>query len=313
MIAVDMFCGLGGFTLGATQAGARVAWAANHWRWAVDAHAAAHPGTAHACQDLNQADFSTIPDHDLLLASPACQGHSQAAQPVRHRSRRVRAYHDADRSTAYAVLAAADVCEPRAIIVENVPDFLRWRGFGAWCRLLESFGYRVQSRVLRASEHANVPQRRDRAFIVAIRGRRRAGESAILDLPRSSEPPFRPCVEWRAGVWRPVRTATPRVRERIARGRRNHGRRFLTQHVTGHPGVALTEPIRTITTKDQWAIVDGPNYRPLTLRENCRAMGFPESWSWPDDATRRDVVRGLGNAVPPPLAAAVVRRVGGVL
>lgn len=83
MKAIDLFAGFGGFTLGATQAGARVVWAANHWPLAVETHARNHAGTEHVCQDLRQADWTALPRFDLLLASPACQGHSQAAQPKR--------------------------------------------------------------------------------------------------------------------------------------------------------------------------------------------------------------------------------------
>lgn len=78
MKAVDLFAGAGGFSTGARMAGARVLWAANHWPLAVQWHAANHPETEHACQDLQQADFREAPAHDLLLASPACQGHSPA-------------------------------------------------------------------------------------------------------------------------------------------------------------------------------------------------------------------------------------------
>lgn len=80
-------------------------------------------------------------------------------------------------------------------------------------------------------------------------------------------------------------------------------------------GVGLHEPIRTITTKDQWAVVDGDRYRPLTVRETARAMGFRDSYSWPSSATRKDAIRGLGNAVCPPVAraavAAVMEAIGG--
>jgi DNA (cytosine-5)-methyltransferase 1 len=65
--AIDLFSGLGGFTEGATQAGIRVVLAANHWQSAVDCHALNHPQTLHACQDLQQADFTTFPEHDLSL------------------------------------------------------------------------------------------------------------------------------------------------------------------------------------------------------------------------------------------------------
>lgn len=78
MRAIDLFAGAGGFSTGAAMAGCNVVWAANHWQAAVDVHAANHPGTEHACQDLQQADWRNVPGHDLLLASPACQGHSPA-------------------------------------------------------------------------------------------------------------------------------------------------------------------------------------------------------------------------------------------
>lgn len=109
MRAVDLFAGLGGATLGLELAGAEVLLAANHWPFAVDVHALNHPGTRHECQDLRQADFSTWPDVELGWASPACQGHSTAAQPARKRSDRVHRTHDAIRATAWAVVDFAEV------------------------------------------------------------------------------------------------------------------------------------------------------------------------------------------------------------
>jgi hypothetical protein len=78
MKAIDLFAGIGGWTLGAKRAGVRVVWAANHWRVAVDYHAANHPETMHACQDLHQANWLEVPRHDFLLASPCCQGHTRS-------------------------------------------------------------------------------------------------------------------------------------------------------------------------------------------------------------------------------------------
>src|SRR5690242_5304548 len=98
MIAVDLFSGAGGFTCGAAMAGVPVAFAANHWPLAVETHKLNHPTTQHVCQDLRQADWTALPKYDLLLASPACQGHSTASQPQR------RQYHDAMRATAWAVV-----------------------------------------------------------------------------------------------------------------------------------------------------------------------------------------------------------------
>ena len=107
MLAVDLFAGAGGSTTGATQAGARVLWAANHWPAAVEIHRVNHPAVAHACQDLHQTNFFELPDHDLAMASPACQGHSRAKGTERP-------HHDAMRSTAWAVVSCAEAKRPSA-------------------------------------------------------------------------------------------------------------------------------------------------------------------------------------------------------
>ena len=68
MKAADLFAGAGGFSIGARLAGVPVVWAANHWPAAVHVHERNHPDTAHACQDLQQADWATVPAHDLRRA-----------------------------------------------------------------------------------------------------------------------------------------------------------------------------------------------------------------------------------------------------
>lgn len=301
--AVDLFAGWGGFTEGASQAGVDVVWAANHWPLAVQAHAANHPRAQHVCQDLRQADWTALPSYDLLLASPACQGHSQAAQPARAARGDVRGHHDALRATAWAVVDCAEVTRPKTVIVENVLDFQRWALYPVWRAALETLGYHLQELRLTASWH-NVPQRRRRLFVVAQRDTAR--EVVLPRTPR--EMAFGPCIDWAAPGWRPVTGAAARARERMINARAKHGPRFLSQHVTNHPGVPLDEPIRTITTKDQWVIVDGDNYRPLTVREYARAMTFPDSYHWPK-TPRATAIKGIGNAVPPALARAMVEAV----
>jgi DNA (cytosine-5)-methyltransferase 1 len=307
MRAIDLFSGWGGFTLAAEQAGVEVAWAANHWQLAVEAHATNHPGTVHACQDLRQADWSKLPAFDLLLASPACQGHSRASQPKRS------LFHNALRSTAWAVIDCADMTEPKAILVENVPSFQEWRLYPAWRRALEALGYHVAETTVTASRHG-APQRRTRLFVSATRYNPRKAFSELDDAATRFAPemPFGPCIDWNDGDWRPISEAAPGARPRIEAAIANHGPRCLTQHVTGHSGVPLDEPIRTVTTQDHWAVIDGDKYRPLTVRETARAMGFPDTYRWPEGSKRRDQIKGLGNAVCPPAARKMIERLAQV-
>jgi DNA (cytosine-5)-methyltransferase 1 len=298
MDLVDLFAGFGGSSEGATQAGARVVYAANHDPLAVRVHSENHPEARHECQDLRQADWTKLPPHDGVIASPACQPHSTASQPGR------RPHHNAMRATAWAVVDCVEVTRPRFLIVENVPAFLRWDLFPHWAAALGTLGYRLRVSTTVAVAHG-VPQLRERALIAGLLGR-----EAPRVVGRASKPaPFGPCVDWDAPGWRPVAKARGGAAVRIAAAQKRVGPRCLVQHVTGHRGVPLDEPIRTITTKDQWVLVDGDRYRPLTVREHARAMGFPDHYRLPEGVSRADAIKGLGNAVPPPMMRDAVRAV----
>lgn len=298
MKAVDLFAGFGGFTAGAEAAGVRVVYAANHWPLAVQTHALNHPGARHECQDLRQADWSALPAFDLLLSSPACQGHSRASQPKR------RPHHDAMRATAWSIVDCADVTQPRAIVVENVLAFKAWRLYPTWRQALETLGYRLTELLVDAARHG-VPQRRRRLFVVALRGRK----TLHFASPLRAETAFESCLhDLDPGGWKPVDRAMPGARARIRLAQAKSGRRCLVQHVTGHPGVPLDQAIRTITTKDHWILVDGDAYRGLTARELLRGMSFPDSYELPD-APRTHLIKGIGNAVAPLVARDLIQAV----
>lgn len=298
MKAVDLFAGFGGFTAGAEMAGVRVVYAANHWPLAVQTHELNHPTARHECQDLRQANWSALPNFELLLGSPACQGHSSASQPKR------RPHHDAMRATAWSIVDCADVTQPRAIIVENVLAFKAWRLYPTWRAALETLGYRLTELVVDAARHG-VPQRRRRLFVVGLRGRK----TLTFASPLRAEPSFGECLEeLDPGGWKLVDRASPGARDRIRLAQKRSGKRCLVQHVTGHPGVPLDQAIRTITTKDHWILVDGDGYRNLTARELMRGMGFADSYELPN-APRTHLIRGIGNAVAPPVARDLISAV----
>lgn len=298
----DLFAGWGGFSEGAEAAGCDVVYASNHWDMAIKAHELNHPTTKHVLQDLCLADWNDMPEYEMLIASPACQGHSSAAQPARAKSKRIKIHHGTVRATAWSVVDCAEVTEPRAIIVENVPEFRNWKRFDLWKKCFESMGYFVQHGVYCGVNH-QVPQRRNRLFVIMTK------KKINIKFSKSkNEPAFGPHIEWDEGKWQDARKTTPAVKKRINAGRRRFGKRFIIQHVTGHRGIGLHEPLRTITTKNQWAVVDGDRYRTLIPRETARGMSFPDTFKMPDCSDTMKVI-GLGNAVPPNMAKDIVRRV----
>lgn len=293
--AIDLFAGAGGFSTGAAMAGCQVVWAANHWPAAVQVHANNHPDTQHVCQDLQQADWTQVPAHDLLMASPACQGHSRARG-------KERPHHDAQRSTAWAVVSAAECHRPAVVLVENVPEFAQWLLYPAWCAAMDALGYALAPMILDAADHG-VPQHRRRLFVVGTRSK----HPIELDLPRREHVGAERFLDFAAGSWSPVNRPgrSAATLARIAEGRRLCGHRFLTAYYGNERGGrGLHRPVGTITTRDRWAIVDGDRMRMLTVHECRRAMGFPDTYQLP--ARQKDAMHMLGNAVVPPVARDVI-------
>lgn len=298
LTVVDLFAGLGGNSEGARQAGFTVVAAANHWPVAVEYHRQNHPDAEHYCQDLQQANFHEWPDFDVMMASPACQGHSAARG-------KERPHHDATRSTAWAVVACAEAKHPKAFFVENVPDFLRWRLFPLWRACLESLGYLLHVNLLDAAD-LGVPQHRRRVFITGVR-RDVSRESIIVPAGNATHRPAQSILDGDATNWSPISRpgrATATL-ERIENGRRTHGDRFLMAYY-GHEkgGRSLDRPIGTITTRARYALVEGDRMRMLTAKEVLRAQGFREDYRLPND--HATALTLIGNGVPPTMAKHVL-------
>lgn len=300
MNAIDLFAGAGGFSTGAQMAGCRVVWAANHWQAAVDTHALNHPEAQHICQDLHQARWADVPAHDLLLASPCCQGHSKARGKASGNPQ-----HDASRSTAWAVVSAAEFHKPDVAVAENVPEFLKWTLYPAWKQAMEALGYSLAPHILDAANHG-APQHRERLFIVMARSKK----PLMLNLEKRDQQPASSFVDFGAGKWQPIdkpgRAAATLAR--VTEGRRVHGQRFISSYYGNERGGrSIHRPIGTITTRDRHAVIDGDRMRMISVQEARAAMGFPADYILPSN--QRTAMHMLGNAVCPPVARDVINAI----
>lgn len=302
MKAIDLFAGAGGFTEGAEKAGLQVVWAANHWPAAVDTHSANHPNTAHKCQDLHQADWSQIPDNDFFLASPCCQGHS-------HAKGKERPAHDASRSTAWAVVSAAEYHNQDAGIVENIPEFLNWKLYPAWKSAMEALGYSLANFIIDSADHG-IPQHRKRLFIVCTKSK----NPIELILPKRDHVAVNDAIEWDRYNWTPIYKdgRSEKTIARYLRGKEDlKTDRFVMPFYgsgSGLTGRSVERPLGTVTTRDRWAIVQGDKMRMFQPSEYKKIMGFPEHYAIPEKP-RSLAIHLLGNAVCPPVATDLINAI----
>lgn len=301
MRGIDLFAGAGGFSTGARNAGVEIVWAANHWPLAVQFHAANHPQAIHSCQDLHQANWQDVPAHDLLLASPACQGHSPARGAERP-------HHDAQRSTAWAVVSCAEYHREEIVLVENVPEFVRWALYPSWLDAMRRLGYAVAPHIIDAADHG-VPQNRERLFLVCTRSER----PLMLNLPKREHVAIGSVIEWDNHNWTPINKPgrSAATLRRIEAGRARFGSRFVAPFYgsgSGLTGRSIDRPIGTLTTRDRWAIIDGDRMRMLQAHtEGVVAMGFPKGYKLPARAS--EAMHLIGNAVCPPVVEDLIHAI----
>jgi DNA (cytosine-5)-methyltransferase 1 len=75
------------------------------------------------------------------------------------------------------------------------------------------------------------------------------------------------------------------------------------RHVPLHP---MSPPLRRINT-DKWVFSDNGRARRFAYRECAALQGFPRSFAWKRGSVR-ERFQMIGNAVPPPLFEAVVKK-----
>jgi site-specific DNA-cytosine methylase len=295
----DMFAGLGGLTKGALLAGLSVVWAANHWPSAVHWHSENHPQTVHACQDLRQTDWRSVPKYDWLTGSSCCQGHFP-------NNRLLQSYDDS-RATAWAFIEALEHSRARVCIIENIPEFLNWELYPAFKDAAWRLGYAISENVLDAAD-LEVPQHRRRLFLILTRSK----APLVLNLEKRPHVAVRNCLDLEAYPWSPVLRPgrSNNTIERVRAGYRDQGELFVMPYYSsgsGKTGRSIDRPLGTVTTRDRWAVVRGDFMRMVQPLELVRVMSFPGDYKIPKN--KKLAVHLMGNAVPPVMAQRVFEEV----
>ncbi len=183
--AVDLFCGVGGLSLGLVQAGFDLIGAVDNDQAVLDAFRSNFADVPIARHNLNVATGRALRrdlgiekrNIDLLVGGPPCQGFSVGG---------VGAKMDPRNEGVLAFARVLNELRPRYFVMENVRGFLapkhadRRRKF---CKAIAEAGYlvRMPIQALNAADYG-VPQRRIRAFAIGC-----AQGDVVPEYPTPSE------------------------------------------------------------------------------------------------------------------------------
>ena len=170
---IDLFCGCGGMSWGAKQAGFEIIAGLDNDKNAIQTYRQNFGAQAGQCLDITSASPQTLMQEfglkvgslELLVGGPPCQGFSKNVP------RSQRQLNDPRNMLVKYFLEFAEVFQPKTIIMENVAEMKNGFG-GAYTseilERLELLGYNVKVEVLQSASFG-VPQRRKRAFVLANR------------------------------------------------------------------------------------------------------------------------------------------------
>lgn len=196
-LAIDLFCGAGGMSLGFEQAGFDIVLAVDSDGHHVATHARNFPRCRVLCQSVAQLTASDLYtaigqecEIDLIFGGPPCQGFSNMG---------LRDTLDPRNNLVDQFARIVSEVRPRAFVMENVPGLLAGEARQFLDRVVASFegaGYRIACpiRTLDASDFG-VPERRKRLFLLGLRAD--AGAVPAYPAGRPTGQPPRPTV-WEA-------------------------------------------------------------------------------------------------------------------
>lgn len=322
-LAVDLFAGCGGLTLGLKRARFRVVGAVEIDDLAVETYRMNHPSVANIWErDIREVSGIEIlsslgierGELDLLAGCPPCQGFS--SMTTLNGSRTV---DDPRNDLVYEYSRLVSEILPRAVLLENVPGLATNPRMEKLIEDLEGLGFDVNDswRVL-DSAHFGIPQRRRRLVMMAARG------GAVVFAPPTAEvvtvrdaigglskagrsgDPLHDLTENRTSRIQNLIRAIPKDGgSRNSLGKDNqlecHKRSDGFKDVYGR--MSWDKPAPTITSGCQspskGRFIHPFENRTISLREAAILQGFPDDYRFSMRNGKLAVAQMVGNAVPP--------------
>ncbi|WP_270181116.1 DNA (cytosine-5-)-methyltransferase [Alkalihalobacillus sp. CinArs1] len=339
----SLFAGVGGIDKGFEQAGARIIWANENnkkachtyrtnfkehplldddvrdvheflmpdtdiitagWPCVAFSVAGQRHGMKYQCHDCGHEHMVTYDEYVQGATCPNCNGHTEAIDP---------------RGTLfYDVVRFIRAKRPKAFFLENVKNLHghdEGRTFKVIKQMLEDSGYYIDDRIYNTMTHGNVPQNRERVFIVGFKNKKAFQKfiwpdeqieltntiDHVLDRHEKQDEKY---------YYRESSQYYPMLREAIKRRDTVYQlRRVYVRENQSNVCPTLTANMgggghNVPLILDDWGI------RKLTPKETFRFQGFPVDHDYflPQDMANSHLYMQAGNAVSVPVIKRIAER-----
>ena len=165
---IDLFAGIGGIRIGFEKSGFKTVFANDFEPQCKDTYDLNFRDSKLVVEDIRKIGIDDLPKFDFLLGGFPCQAFSIAGYRQGFNDEKGRG------NLFFDIARIIDVRKPEGFLLENVKN-LRSHDGGKTFRIiqetLENLGYHLKTKVLNSMEYGNIPQNRERVYMVGFKNK----------------------------------------------------------------------------------------------------------------------------------------------
>lgn len=317
MISLDLtvasfFTGVGGIDLGFESQDFRTVYANEFDEKARETFALNFPHVQLDERDIREISASEVPSTDIIVGGFPCQAFSIEGYR--------QGFHDEKgRGTLFFELARIiEKKQPRAIFLENVKNLVRHdkgNTLRVILKTLEDLGYYVTYQVMNAAEYGNIPQGRERIYIVGFKDKAVSERFQFPDKVELTKSVF-DVIDFKTQVeeqyyYREDKPYYPLLRDNIVSiGSIYEYRRGNTIR-ENKSGVVptLLASMGTGGNNVPMILTESGEIRKMTPRECFNTQGFPRSYKFPEKMANSHLYKQAGNSVVAPVVSRIAKQI----
>lgn len=312
LTCASFFAGVGGIDLGFENQGFRTIYANEFDEKARETFALNFPHVKLDDRDIREVSSDEVPSTDIIVGGFPCQAFSIEGYR--------QGFHDEKgRGILFFELARLiEEKQPRAIFLENVKNLVnhdKGNTFKVILTTLEELGYFVTYRVMNAAEYGNIPQGRERIYIVGFKDKgafERFTFPQKLDLTTSvfDVIDFEDKVDEQY-YYREDKHYYPLLRDNIVSVGSIYEYRRGNTIRENKSGVipTLLASMGTGGNNVPMILTESGEIRKMTPRECFNTQGFPSSYQFPEKLANSHLYKQAGNSVAVPVVSRIAKQI----
>ncbi|KAK3272583.1 hypothetical protein CYMTET_19134 [Cymbomonas tetramitiformis] len=306
----ELFAGIGGFRVGLESVGGRCVFASELDREACATYILNFGHLPSG--DITEIEAADVPAHDVLCAGFPCQAFSRAGDQA--------GFESSIGCLFFEIIRISKAAQPKVLFLENVANLLKvedGRAMQTVLAELRSAGYTPHHALI--NSRTILPQQRERLYFVAFR-------ADLVEEAAAFCWPALPALDRHVReVLEPARDVPPEYVLSDHQFKKISESKFRCNEYPSHRLARVDGGARTLMASykhsyhlysefvpamdDAGEVLATGRPRFFTPRECARLMGFPENFVIGRSANKNHAYHQLGNAVCPPVIAAIMESI----